>query len=260
MSVHKQYSTTQEIENELKANNGSDRKPPLDKNIKPYKHPGEEELTASLDSVVKNWREKLNVSELYMLIPTGKPPQQITKEDLTEFRKEAENANAQMSPFSRLPANARKLLPVGSFDKMQKQQAAIVDSVVPGVWLAKEMRKLCAIEPFISQVGFSLGQQAFASFGKTNQLWIRAVAVRNGLIKTIKELLDYTDPKTGEILPDVSDDDDDEQEEEEQEEEKPKEDEQKAKNPTENLKKRAAENEIMPEESAKRVKELIVVE
>ena len=127
-----------------------------------WPHPGRQELRDSLKTVDRTWRE-LKESDLRLYVVTGKPPSTVSAEKLAEY----------------LAASAIFSTPI--------------PSLVPALWLADEMERMHITPAFRTQREFVHGQMAL---GRTPEdMWFQMVAISNGFVKTVLELVRHYNPK-----------------------------------------------------------------
>ena len=132
--------------------------------------PGKRELLNNLNTVSDCWYE-VPIEKVNFLIPSGKPPSNISPEQWSEIRERA-------TAFGR-----------------------VVEKELPVIWLLLEMRKLKIDEQFTHKKILEFQREADEKIGKTEaELWFDAVMKYNGYVKILKELHKFAKDADGQPL------------------------------------------------------------
>lgn len=177
------------VAKQVEENDGSD----VHRNVD-FPNPGKEEILKSLESVELGW-ERIPPEQLRLHIATGKPPQDVTQEEMKQYTEEArtiQDTNMR-EIIGLLPSDLRSRLPA---------QLMQYESLIPQLWFCAQMEKLHVRNSLRKSQDFNMGRQAAVSDAEF--MWTKCVKFINGFKKTVIELQKYgpdmSDPATQQML------------------------------------------------------------
>jgi hypothetical protein len=138
--------------------------------IPEYPNPGQKDLLNNLNSVDSEWHT-VNMTNFKCIIPSGKAPSNISKEQCQEIQERST-----------------------CFDKVDKKK-------VPIVWLMMEMRKLKIDKNFIMDRISDFESTVRHTDMSEEDTWVESVQRYNGFVQILMELHLYAKDQDGQPLP-----------------------------------------------------------